>query len=106
MFTRTPAELQVLISNVDQAIYNHDRWYEGLITTLMCHLPYDEHDVHDEAFRLCRFGQWFYIESEHRRMHQLAARLLLAAPDGSSIKVQDYELFTSPSKVFGSKPPP
>jgi len=110
MFTRTPTELQVLISNVGQAIYNHDRWYDALITTLMCHLPYDEHDVHEEAFRHCRFGQWLYseghrllndhasyaaIESEHRRMHQLAARLLLTAAAGTPVGVQDYELFTS-----------
>jgi len=109
MFTRTPAELQVLISNVDQALYNHDRWYDALITTLMCHLPYDEHDVHEESFRRCRFGQWLYsegqrllndhasyaaIEGEHRRMHQLATRLLLAAAEGTPIGVQDYELFT------------
>jgi diguanylate cyclase (GGDEF)-like protein len=113
MFTRTPTELQVLISNVDQAIYNHDRWYESLIATLMCHLPYDAHDVHEESFRRCRFGQWLYsegqrllndhasyaaIEGEHRRMHQSAARLLLAAADGTPIGVQDYELFTSAVK--------
>ena len=113
MFTRTPAELQVLISNVDQAIYNHDRWYEGLIATLMCHLPYDEHDVDEEAFRHCRFGQWLYgegqrllndhpsyaaIEGEHRRMHQMAGRLLIAAAEGTRIGVQDYELFTSARK--------
>ena len=113
MFTRTPAELHVLISNVDQAVYNHDRWYDALIATLMCHLPYDEHDVHEESFRRCRFGQWLYsegqrllndhasyaaIESVHRRMHQLAARLLLAAAEGTPIGVQDYELFTSAVK--------
>jgi diguanylate cyclase len=113
MFTRTPAELQVLISNVDQAIYNHDRWYDALIATLLCHLPYDEHDVHEESFRRCRFGQWLYsegqrllndhasysaIEGEHRRMHQLAARLLLSASQGTPIGVQDYELFTSAVK--------
>jgi diguanylate cyclase len=113
MFTRTPAELQVLISNVDQAIYNHDRWYDALITTLMCHLPYDEHDVHEESYRRCRFGQWLYndgqrllsdhasyaaIEGEHRRMHQLAASLLLTANAGTPIGVQDYELFTSAVK--------
>lgn len=113
MFIRTPAELQTLISNVDQALYNHDRWYDALIATLMCRLPYDERDVHEESFRRCRFGQWLYgegqrllndhasfsaIEGEHRRMHQLAARLLLASADGHTIGVQDYELFTSALK--------
>jgi diguanylate cyclase (GGDEF)-like protein len=79
----------------------------------MCHLPYDEHDIHEESFRRCRFGQWLYgegqrllgdhasyaaIEGEHRRMHQFAARLLLAAAEGTPIGVQDYELFTSAVK--------
>ena len=115
MFTRTPAELHILISNVDQALYNHDRWYEGLIATLMCHLPYDEHDVHEESFRRCRFGQWLYsegqrllidhpsypaIEGEHRRMHQSAARLLLAAAEENQISLQDYELLTSAVKLL------
>jgi len=116
MFTRTPAELQVLISNVDQAVYNHNQWYDALIATLICRLPYDEHDVHEESFRRCRFGQWLYgegqrllhdhasyasIESEHRRMHQLAARLLLAAAEGAPIGVQEYGLFTSALKSLG-----
>jgi len=102
-----------MISNVDQAIYNHDRWYDALIATLMCRLPYDEHDVHEESFRRCRFGQWLYgegqrllndhasfaaIESEHRRMHQLAMRLLLTAAEGAPMGVQDYELFHSAVK--------
>ena len=109
MLTLAPAELRSFISHIDQANYNHERWHESLMTTLMCHLPYDEHDVHDESFRRCRFGQWLYgeaqrllndhpalaaIEGEHRRMHQFAARLLLAA-DGTPIGVQQHELFTS-----------
>ena len=115
MFTRTPAELQVLISNVDQAIYNHDRWHDALIATLMCHLPYDEHDIQEDSFRKCRFGRWLYsegqrllndhasyaaMEGEHRRMHQLATRLLLTAAEGTPIGVEDYALFTSALKTL------
>ena len=79
----------------------------------MCRLPYDQHDVHEESFRRCRFGQWLYsegqrllsdhasyaaIESEHRRMHQLATRLLLTTAEGIPTGVQDYELFNSAVK--------
>lgn len=110
MFTLTPVELQTFISHIDQALYNHGRWHEGLMTTLMCHLPCDERDVREEAFRRCRFGQWLYaeaqrllkdhpsfaaIEGEHRRVHQFAARLLVAAAEGIPIGVQEYELFAS-----------
>ncbi len=113
MFTRTPAELQTLIAQIDHSIYNHDHWYEALMATLTCHLPYDEHDIHEEAFRRCRFGQWFYgdgqrllqdhtsfvaIEGAHRRMHQLAARILLMVAEGQPVQVQEYEMFTSAVK--------
>lgn len=117
MFTRTPAELQTLISNVDQAIYNHNRWYEALIATLMCRLPYDEHDIHEESFRRCRFGQWLYgegqrllgdhpsfaaIEGEHRRMHQLAARLLLATAEGHYDRRSGFRAVFQRTEEFAS----
>jgi hypothetical protein len=113
MFKCALSELQTLISHIDQPLYNHERWYEALLGTLVCHLPYDEHDVQEQSFRHCRFGQWLYgegqrllhdhpsfsaIEGEHRRMHQSAARLLLAAAEGTPIGVRDYELFTSAMK--------
>jgi diguanylate cyclase len=113
MFTRTPTELQTLISQLDHSIYNHNHWYEGLMATLTCHLPFDQHDVHAESFRRCRFGQWLYgdgqrllqdhpsfaaIDNAHRRMHQLAAGLLITAADARPIEMRDYEMFTSAVK--------
>ncbi|MBI1740964.1 MAG: diguanylate cyclase [Acidobacteriales bacterium] len=110
MFSPTPAEIQGLIAHVDQAIYNHERWYDDLVTTLVCRLSYDEKDVDDEAFRKCRFGQWLYgdgermlrehpsfpaIEGQHKRMHQLAARLLRNAAAGTPTALGDYEVFAS-----------
>ncbi len=113
MFSPAPAELQGLISHVDQAIYNHERWHEALVTTLVCRLPYDEHDVDPDAHRKCRFGQWLYsegermlrehasfpaIEGQHKRMHQLADGLLRAAAAGTPLVLGDYEVFASTIK--------
>jgi diguanylate cyclase (GGDEF)-like protein len=113
MFNPDPAELESLLSQLDQTLYNHERWYDGLVSTLVCRLPYDEHDVDHEAFRKCRFGQWLYgqgqkllqghesfipIEAEHRRMHQLAGRLLQAQAAGAPIALGDYEIFASALK--------
>ena len=36
MFNPSPDELQSLISHVDQALYNHERWHEALVSTLVC----------------------------------------------------------------------
>src|SRR5437867_3776128 len=108
MFTPTTSEIERLLAQVEQAIHNHDRWHEAVVTTLMCRLPYDERDVQEDAFRRCRFGQWLYgegqkvlgehisfaaIESEHRRMHQIASSLLCATAAGATLAVQEYELF-------------
>jgi len=113
MFNPAPADLQGLISHVDQAIYNHERWYDALVNTLVCRLPYDEHDVNPEAHRRCRFGQWLYsegqrllcehasfpaIESQHRRMHQMAANILKSAAAGTPVALGDYEVFASTLK--------
>ncbi|MGO9650541.1 MAG: diguanylate cyclase [Terriglobales bacterium] len=113
MFNPTPTEIQDLISNVEQAIHNHERWYDELATTLVCRLSCDEKDLNDEAFRKCRFGQWLYgdgerllgqhasypaIEAQHRRMHQLAARLLKDAAAGTPTALADYEVFAGALK--------
>ena len=113
IFKPTPAAIQLILLQLEQATYNHDRWYESLVATLVCRLPCDEHDIHEEAYRKCRFGQWLYgsgtealqnhpslpgIESEHRRMHQQAARLLKSAAAGAQLTVSDYDVFANALK--------
>src|SRR6266700_1426431 len=60
IFKPTSADIQLILLQLEQATYNHDRWYEALVATLVCRIPCDEHDVHEDAFRKCRFGQWLY----------------------------------------------
>lgn len=113
IFKPTSADIQLILLQLEQATYNHDRWYEALVATLVCRLPSDKHDVHADAHRKCRFGQWLYgigsealqnhpslpaIESEHRRMHQQAARLLKAAAAGAPVTVSDYDVFANALK--------
>lgn len=110
IFKPTSTDIQLILLQLEQASYNHDRWYEALVATLVCRLPCDEHDVHEDAHRKCRFGQWLYssgtevlqnhpsleaIESEHRRTHQQAARLLSAAATGAPLPVSDYDVFAN-----------
>ena len=113
MFNPSPHELQGLLLHVDQAIYNHERWHEALLTSLVCRLPFDENDLDPEAHRKCRFGQWLYgegrellqehasfpaLEAQHKRMHELAGRLLRAAAGGTPISLGEYETFASTLK--------
>lgn len=103
-------DLRGVILQLDQAIYNHNQWYESLLRNLVCRLPYDVRDVEKDAHRKCRFGQWYYnhaphairnhpsftaLETEHERMHRLAAMLLMAESTGETISLLDYENFNN-----------
>lgn len=103
-------ELQSVLQHLDQAIYNHNQWYESLIRTMVCHLPYDRRDVSKDAHQECRFGQWYYdlapkvlmehpgfvaMGVSHMRMHQMAASLLKGQANNQPISLFDYDHFSN-----------
>jgi diguanylate cyclase len=106
-------QMRAAVTELDQALYNHEQWSETLYATLACHLPPDERDLAEGAHRKCRFGQWYYgtgavtfgahpgfaeIEQEHQRMHRFAAQLLQLSAKGETTSVQNYEHFVSALK--------
>ena len=110
MLNITHDDSRIVVLQLDQAIYNHNKWYESLLRTLVCRLPYDSRDVEKDAHRKCRFGQWYYnhpphelrnhpgfiaIEAEHERMHRLAAGLLMTEAAGETVSLLDYENFNN-----------
>lgn len=105
-----PNETQAALLQLDQAIYNHGKWYDSITRTLICHLPYDRCDVAKDSHRQCRFGQWYYgveseklrahpgfmaIEAEHKKMHELAAQLLQASASGAVISPLSFDTFNN-----------
>ena len=106
-------EMRVAVTELDQAIYAHEQWVEEVYAALVCHLAADDRDIDDNAFRKCRFGQWYYgrdaaklaehagfaeLEIEHKRMHQYAAALLHMAARNVSVPLHDYERFVGAMK--------
>lgn len=102
-------QLQDVILQLEQALYNHQQWYNSIIRSLVCKLPADRHDITHEAYKECRFGQWYYgnyvenlhehpgyiaLGEEHKQMHQAAAKLLVAMSKGSNISPYDYDAFS------------
>jgi diguanylate cyclase (GGDEF)-like protein len=103
-------DLQKSIEQLEQALYNHQVWYNGLTRTMICRLPGDEHDLAKNAYEHCRFGQWYYGENipqklkehqgfiaigdEHRHMHQMCTQLLIEN-ESNSIKTIDYDKFAN-----------
>lgn len=103
-------ELQQFITALDHALYNHTQWHKELIRTLVCRLPCDKHDVIPEAYKECRFGQWYYDQKgenltldpgfiatgeAHKRMHEQAAHLLVQAREHDIVTSLDYDHFSN-----------
>lgn len=103
-------ELQGVISQLREALYNHQQWHGTLIRTLVCKLPGDRHDINPDAHMECRFGQWYYgkapeklrshpgfiaMGEEHQRMHHLARLLLIAADAGNPVTPLDFDNFAN-----------
>lgn len=110
MFKMNREKLQLVLRELDQARYNHERWYKDLIRSITCRLDADRRDIAEDAYRQCRFGQWYYncfddellenltfksIEIEHRKMHNLAAKLLNASIHGKDTLPIDYDNFAN-----------
>ncbi|MBB6182839.1 diguanylate cyclase [Oleiagrimonas soli] len=102
--------LQSVASQLKQALYNHDQWHKDIIRTIVCGLNHDQRDVAPDAHMQCRFGQWYYsdvtrelrehqafaaMEFEHKRMHQIATRMLQEIDLGRRIEVTEYDNFAS-----------
>lgn len=110
MFTVSHEELQAILGQLQQAIHNHEEWFANLNRSVICRLPDDPKDQEEDAYRRCRFGQWLYgdvslrlhehpaftaIETEHRAMHQYAARLLGASRGIGIVGMDEYDRFAS-----------
>lgn len=106
----TRDELQGVIAQLKEALYNHQQWHGALIRALVCKLPGDKHDTNPAAHTECRFGQWYYgkapeklrthpgfiaLGDEHQRMHHLARLLLTAADEGNPVAALDFDNFAN-----------
>lgn len=106
MFKMDPATLGRTLEQLEQAKHDHAHWYELLIGTLLCRQQCDPDDLEEDGYRRCALGRWYYgdapmqlrqepafaaIEAEHRRLHEVAARLLREAASGAPINRACYD---------------
>jgi diguanylate cyclase (GGDEF)-like protein len=106
----TRDELQSVIAQLKEALYNHQQWHGTLIRSLVCKQPGDKHDSSPTAHTECRFGQWYYgkapeklrshpgfisLGDEHQRMHHLARLLLIAADNEEPVSTLDFDNFSN-----------
>jgi diguanylate cyclase (GGDEF)-like protein len=104
----SPQQLQKMIAQLDQAIYNHEQWYKGLLRTLIARLPPESSDLQSDAHHRCRFGQWYYSDETkslrdhlafaslgkaHEQMHNNATHLLRLIADNLAITPTKIDSF-------------
>lgn len=103
-------DAQEAIRQLDQALYNHEKWLTDVTRTIICRLTPDQRDVASDAYHNCRFGQWYYANpirtlsehpafqamgAEHQRMHEIGAQLLVSSESGEPASTADYDGFTN-----------
>lgn len=106
----TREELQNLLTQLEQALYNHVQWHNTLVRTFVCKLPVDKHNISPKAHKECLFGQWYYNNSPkklqdhpgflsmgeaHKHMHLLTTQLLLTFISGRPIETREYDAFSN-----------
>ncbi len=110
LFDSSHDELQRTLTQLKESLQNHEEWHRAIIRTIACKLHADQRDTGSGSHTQCRFGQWYYSKlseklhnhpgfiamgEEHRRMHQLAAQLLLAGDAGEPISTLAYDKFSN-----------
>lgn len=103
-------ELQQILIELDQALHNHQQWYNNLVRILACRLPGDKHDTISNPHKECRFGQWYYLNKSktitshagfiaigeaHKNMHEQAKNILTSLETHNNVKTFDYDNFSN-----------
>jgi diguanylate cyclase (GGDEF)-like protein len=118
MFHMEPVRLQQMLEDLREASRDHEAWYGGLLRCVVCRVDAGPHELEPESHRNCRFGRWYYgavehdlrrqpayaaIESEHVRLHRLAARILRGAAAGAAVSTEDYDALVAGSARLRSE---
>lgn len=103
-----PVQLQAVLGQLDQALYNHEQWTKGLVRSLVARLPADVTDLRPDAHRRCRFGQWIdsgeadplrehptfmALAQSHEQMHRQAADMLRRGDEGLPVSAEEFDQF-------------
>jgi diguanylate cyclase (GGDEF)-like protein len=106
MLRLDPPRLQQALDELQEATRDHEVWFGNLMRGLVCRVEPTADDLDPEGHQRCRFGRWYHgpgqevlreqpsfaaIESEHVRLHRLAARVLDQAATGAQVQTSDYD---------------
>ena len=114
----SPEVLQAILTQVNQAIFEHSKWHSAFIRSIICKLPENEINVLPISHASCNFGIWFHseqnlvprthpkyisIDQKHKTMHEIAAKLLIEFREKGSVSVSNYDKFSYALEKFLSE---
>ena len=106
MLRLDPLRLQQALDELQEATRDHEAWFANLMRSLVCRVKPTADDLDPEGHQRCRFGRWYHgpgqevlreqpsfvaIESEHVRLHALAARVLGEAAAAARVQASEYD---------------
>jgi len=103
-------EIPEILHRLEAAVRDHASWLMEWHRAIICTLPLGDEFMRDDAYRLCRFGQWYMeekridvylshwpifeqIDNVHRRLHESARELAQRLSTDMSITAQEYDDF-------------
>lgn len=106
MLRLDPLRLQQSLDELQEAMRDHEAWFANLMRALVCGAEPTADGLDPEGHQRCRFGRWYHgpgqevlreqpsfaaIESEHVRLHAIAARVLGETATGAPVLASDYD---------------
>jgi diguanylate cyclase (GGDEF)-like protein len=106
MLRLDPLRLQQTLDELQDAKRDHEVWFDSLMRSLVCRVEPTADDLDPDGHQRCRFGVWYHgrgqevlreqpsftaIESEHVRLHALAASVLGVAATGAQVQASQYD---------------
>jgi len=104
----TAKETKAIVDALEKAILDHGKWLSNWHRSLMCNLPLPDDVRVDNAWKISKFGKWYYkqktpilkehpffisIDESNRELHRLARGLAVKIKNGAHITQKDYNQF-------------
>lgn len=112
MHRTSPAILQAVLAQLEQATLDHAKWRDHVLQVLTGRHPVDPGDLAPGAHRRCRLGEWYFrrvlpelrelpsfvmLGAEHESQHELASKLVARLAAGGPLTRKDIEEFEEAS---------
>lgn len=96
----TDKEIQETLSQLDQTLTQHQQWFNHLVRKLACKLACELSYDQNEYSLTSKKPE---LNNIHKKLHQLAKKLVVATHNNAAISTEDYDDFTATLEKFNTE---